>query len=104
MAWSGTRLAALADHLADRLGLGEAFVGAVFLGAVTSLSGLVTTVTAGLDGLADLAAGNAIGGIAVQTAWIALADLAYRPANLEHAAASVPNLTNAVLLMKQFTE
>lgn len=103
VAWTGTRLSAIADRLADRLELGEAFVGAVFLGAVTSLSGLVTTVTAGLDGFPELAASNAIGGIAVQTAWIALADLSYRPANLEHAAASVPNLTNAVLLIALLT-
>jgi len=40
-----------------------------------------------------------MGGIAAQTAFLAFADCLYRRANLEHAAASVVNLTQAVLLM-----
>ena len=39
IAIAGTRLTRLADELADTTGLGEAFTGAVFLGAVTSLPG-----------------------------------------------------------------
>ncbi|HZY65274.1 MAG TPA: hypothetical protein VFE21_05285 [Rubrobacteraceae bacterium] len=35
----GTRLTGVADALADRTGVGEALVGAVLLGASTSLSG-----------------------------------------------------------------
>lgn len=42
---------------------------------------------------------NAIGGIAAQTMFLALADLAYRKANLEHAAACVANMLQASLLM-----
>jgi cation:H+ antiporter len=33
-----------------------------------------------------------LGGIAVQTVFLAIADLLYRGANLEHAASSVPNM------------
>jgi cation:H+ antiporter len=95
----GTRLAYLADRLADRTGMGEAIAGAVFLGASTSLSGLTTSVTAAAGGYAGLALGNAIGGIAAQTAFLAVADLFYRRANLEHAAASVPNILQAGLLV-----
>ncbi|WP_261360653.1 sodium:calcium antiporter [Aeoliella straminimaris] len=99
IAWIGTRLTNLADRLADRTGLGEAFIGAVFLGAATSLPGITASVVAAHDGLPQLALSNAIGGIAAQTAFLAIADLAYRRANLEHAAASVPNMMQAALLI-----
>lgn len=95
---AGTRLSGLADRLADLTGIGEALMGAVFLGATTSLPGITASVVAAADGHATLALANALGGIAVQTAFLAVADLAYRKANLEHAAASVPNLMFGALL------
>jgi cation:H+ antiporter len=95
----GTKMTGLADRLADRTGLGEAFVGAVFLGAATSLPGITVSVTAALDGHAQLALSNAIGGIAAQTAFLAVADIFYRKSNLEHAAASVPNMMQAAVLI-----
>ena len=97
--FAGTRLSATCDRLADRTGLGEAFTGAVLLGAATSLSGITASVTAALDALPTLALSNAIGGIAAQTAFLAVADIAYRRANLEHAAASVSNMMQASLLV-----
>jgi cation:H+ antiporter len=96
---AGTRMAGLADRIADRSGLGEAMVGGIFLGATTSLPGIAASVTAALDGLPSLAVSNAIGGIAAQTVFLAVADLFYRRANLEHAAASVPNLVHATMLV-----
>ena len=96
---AGVRLVRLADELADRTGLGEALFGAVMLGAVTSLPGLVTTVVGAASGEAGFAVSNGIGGIAAQTAFLAVADLTYRRANLEHAAASVPNLTQTMVLV-----
>ncbi|MDX1609820.1 MAG: sodium:calcium antiporter [Halofilum sp. (in: g-proteobacteria)] len=96
---AGTFLSGICDRLADRTGMGEAFTGAIVLGAVTSLSGITVSVTAALDGLPTLALSNAIGGIAVQTAFLAVADVTYRRANLEHAAASVPNMMQAALLI-----
>ena len=95
----GTRLTRLVDVLADRTGLGEAVAGALLLGATTSLPGLVTTISGALAGDAGFAVGNAVGGIAVQTVFIAVADLTYRRANLEHAAASTPNMLQAVVLI-----
>ena len=95
---AGVRLSGVADRLADRTGLGEAVVGAVMLGAVTSLSGLTTSVTAAWNGLPELAVSNAAGGIAGQTFFLAVADLAYRRANLEHAAASLENLIQSTVL------
>ncbi len=96
---AGPRMVAVADRLADVTGLGEAFVGAVFVGATTSLPDLLATVTPAVSGFADQAVGNALGGVLAQTAFLAVADLTYRRANLEHAAASLPNLFQAVLLV-----
>ena len=95
----GTRMTKLSDRLADRTGLGEAMMGAVFLGGSTSLSGIVTSVTAAASDHPSLAISNAIGGIAAQTVFLAIADLFYRRANLEHAAASVANLIQGTLLI-----
>lgn len=95
----GTRLTGISDRLADRTGIGEALTGAVLLGAVTSLPGSVLSVAAALKGNADLALGNAFGGIAAQTLFLVVADAVYRRANLEHAAASVENLMQATLLV-----
>ena len=95
----GIRFARVVDTLADRTGMGEALAGAVLLGATTSLPGLITTVIGALAGNASFAVSNALGGIAAQTMFLALADLSYRRANLEHAAASVPNLIQALVLI-----
>jgi cation:H+ antiporter len=90
---------ARAERLAERTGLGEALTGALFLGAVTSLAGTITSISAALDGFPEIAFGNAVGGIAAQTTFIVAADLVYRKANLEHAAASEANLLQGVLLV-----
>ena len=95
----GVWLARSGDVLADRTHLGEALFGAVFFGGMISLSGIVMTATAAFDGYPRLGFSNAIGGIAAQTAALGAADLAYRRANLEHAAASLPNMLFAVVLI-----
>ncbi|NYS61465.1 sodium:calcium antiporter [Vreelandella salicampi] len=99
IALAGTRLTRVVDQLADKTGLGEAIAGALLLGAATSLSGIVLSVTAAWKGHPELAISNALGGIAVQTLFLAVADLFYRRANLEHAAASAPNLLQNALLI-----
>lgn len=95
----GTRLAAVADRLADRTAIGEALTGGLLLGAATSLSGSVLSVSAALSGEADLALSNAYGGIAVQTVFLVIADMTYRKVNLEHAAASSQNIIQGSLLV-----
>lgn len=97
--YGGVNLSNLGDVLADRLGLGEALFGAVFFGAVISLSGIVMTATAAVGGYPTLAFDNAIGGVAAQTLALGVADATYRRANLEHAAASLPNMLFATLLL-----
>ena len=99
IALAGTRITRVVDQLADRTGIGEAAAGAVLLGAATSLGGSVLSVTAAWNGHAELAVSNALGGIAVQTFFLAVADMVYRRANLEHAAASVPNMMQNGLLI-----
>lgn len=99
IAIAGTRITRVVDQLADRTGLGEATAGAVLLGAATSLSGSVLSVTAAYRGHPELAVSNALGGIAVQTFFLAIADMVYRRANLEHAAASAPNMMQNGLLI-----
>ena len=99
IAVAGTYLTKISDRLADVTGLGEALVGGVLLGGVTSLSGIVTSVTAALEDHPALAFSNAVGGIAAQTVFLAVADIVYRRANLEHASASLTSLMQGVLLI-----
>ncbi len=97
--WFGIKMTKTARDLAQSTGLGEALMGAVFIGASTSLSGITTSVSAAASGYAELAVSNGLGGIAAQTAFLALADITYKRANLEHAAASAENLFMSAFLL-----
>ncbi len=99
IAIAGWKLAAQADRLADATGLGEAVAGALFLGASTSLPGIMTSAVTAWRGFPELAVSNAVGGIAAQTAFLAVADIFYRKVNLEHAAASASNILQGTLLL-----
>lgn len=101
--FAGIRLTKYADQLADKTGLGEAFVGAVFLGGVTSIAGIITSISAAYNNHPELAISNAIGGIAAQTLFLSIADITYRKINLEHASASLSNLMQGVLLIALLT-
>ncbi|MBS8227797.1 sodium:calcium antiporter [Vannielia litorea] len=93
------RATALADIIADRTAMGEALVGGVLLGGATSLSGVVVSVSVAAQGDASFAFSNAVGGIAAQTLFLAIADTLHRRANLEHAAAEPANLFQCVMLL-----
>lgn len=95
----GVRMTHVARSLAASTGMGEALMGAVFIGASTSLSGIIASVTAASYGHAEMAVSNALGGIAAQTFFLAVADMFYRSANLEHAAASAENLMMSAFLI-----
>lgn len=97
------RATTLADLIADRTKMGEAMAGGLLLGGATSLSGVVVSVSGAADGDASFAISNAVGGIAAQTLFLAIADLLHRRANLEHAAAEPANLFQAVMLMLLLT-
>lgn len=96
---AGHQLVVVADEVADRTGAGEALIGATLLGATTSLADITAVVSAASHGYASMAVSAAIGGIAVQTAFLAVADLTLRRVNLEHAAASLPNMISASMLV-----
>ncbi|AUC51767.1 cation transporter [Sagittula sp. P11] len=89
----------LADIIADRTRMGEALAGGLILGGATSLAGVVVSISAASSGDASFAVSNAVGGIAAQTLFLAIADLLHKRANLEHAAAEPANLFQAVLLL-----
>ena len=74
---AGVRLAHYADAIADRKKIGHAFMGLVFVAAVTSLPEMVTTLYGAFAGQAELVLGNMFGGITMQTAILAVADLSF---------------------------
>ncbi len=74
---AGTRISYYADALADRTGIGKAFMGMVFLALATETPEIGTTVSAAISGNAPLAVNNAFGGVNMQTAILAIVDLLY---------------------------
>lgn len=100
---AGSRLARMADELADRTGMGEALFGVLLLAGVTSLPDLAATLSAAVAARPDLAMSNVMGSMAVNLAFLGVADIVYRKANLEHAAASPVNLMLAGLLIVLLT-
>lgn len=100
---AGSQLARLADALADRTGMGEALFGVLLLAGVTSLPDFAATLSAAIDGRPDLAMSNVMGSMAVNLAFLGVADIVYRKANLEHASASSVNLMLAGLLIVLLT-
>ena len=100
---AGSHLARQADALADQTGLGEALFGVLLLAGVTSLPDFAATLSAAIDARPDLAMSNVMGSMAVNLSFLGVADIVYRKANLEHAAASSVNLMLAGLLIVLLT-
>ncbi len=73
--YAGTQLVVYADELAERFGLTRQFMGFIFLATITELPELVTTLTASWAGDAKLVLGNMFGGVTMQTALLAFADI-----------------------------
>ena len=78
---AGVALSKTTDALDARLGLGEALGGIVLLAIAGSLPELAITISAASSGHLGLAAGNLIGGIAVQTMVLVVCDFAAGPKN-----------------------
>ena len=76
---AGNTLSKTTDALDLRLGLGEELGGLLLLSIAGSLPELAITVSAAASGHLGLAAGNLIGGIAVQTMVLVVCDLAVGP-------------------------
>ncbi len=73
---AGIRLSGTTDVLADRLGLGEALGGLILLAVATNLPEVAIIISAGLSGNVDVALGNVLGGIAIQTVVLSIVDVA----------------------------
>jgi cation:H+ antiporter len=75
---AGLYLSRATDALDDRLKLGEALGGMILLAVAGSLPELAITVSAVAEGELGIAAGNLIGGIAMQTLVLVICDRAIR--------------------------
>ncbi|PYY31772.1 MULTISPECIES: sodium:calcium antiporter [unclassified Curtobacterium] len=71
---AGIQLSKTTDVLDARLHLGSALGGLIVLAVATNLPEIAITVSAGLSGSIEVAAGNILGGIAIQTVVIAVLD------------------------------
>jgi cation:H+ antiporter len=76
---AGILLSKTTDALDSRLGLGDDLGGLILLSIAGSLPELAITVSAAASGNLELAAGNLIGGIAIQTMVLLLCDIAVGP-------------------------
>jgi cation:H+ antiporter len=72
---AGVKIADVTDVLDDRFDLGEALGGMVLLALVTNLPEVAIVSSAALRGSMDIAIGNILGGIAIQTVVLAVLDL-----------------------------
>ena len=97
---AGTRLAGYADGIARRTQLSKVFLGIVLLGMATSLPEVATTITAGSIGNTALLSGNIFGGVALQTAILAVVDvIAVRGALSQFAPQPILLLQGVMLLL-----
>jgi cation:H+ antiporter len=76
---AGTALSKTTDALDARLGLGDELGGLLLLALAGSLPELAITISACAQGNLGIAAGNLIGGIAVQTMVLLVCDIAVGP-------------------------
>ena len=96
---AGTKLEGYADEIAERTGIGKAFIGLLLLAAATSLPELATVVTATARGNASMAAHNLVGGVVIQSAVLAVADLFSGRKALTHQSPKFTILVQAVGLV-----
>jgi cation:H+ antiporter len=72
--FAGIQLSKTTDILDDRLHLGSALGGLIVLALATNLPEIVITITAAASGSVEVAVGNILGGIAMQTVVIVILD------------------------------
>ncbi|MFG2635733.1 sodium:calcium antiporter [Streptomyces sp. NPDC048362] len=99
--YAGVKLSDTTDVLTERLHLGSALGGLILLAIATNLPEIVITVSAALAGQLDVAVGNILGGIAIQTVVLAVLDAAgVRPrAPLTRLAASLQLVLEGALVV-----
>lgn len=78
--YSGTRLARYGDIIAEKTGLGRAWIGLTLMATVTSLPELVTGISSvTYAGVPDIAVGDVLGSCVFNMLILALLDTAHRP-------------------------
>ncbi|MBM4135523.1 MAG: sodium:calcium antiporter [Nitrospira sp.] len=78
--FSGIRLSKYGDIIAEKTGLGRAWVGLVLMASVTSLPELVTGISSvTYAGVPDIAVGDVLGSCVFNMLILALLDAVYRP-------------------------
>ncbi len=75
--FSGARLARLAAAISSKTGIGQAAIGMVLLGGVTSTPELAVAVSATLQGTPLLSINDVLGSASVNVLVLAIADIAY---------------------------
>lgn len=78
------RLARAADAIADATGLGRAWIGAILLGASTSLPEITTDINASLLDVPDIGIGDLMGSTLANMLILALLDLLYAKESILH--------------------
>ncbi|MEV0977698.1 hypothetical protein [Streptomyces sp. NPDC049915] len=99
--YAGVKLSDTTDVLAERLHLGSALGGLILLAIATNLPEIAITASAAMAGQLDVAVGNILGGIAVQTVVLVVLDAAgVRPrAPLTRLAASLVLVLEGALVV-----
>jgi cation:H+ antiporter len=78
--YAGTKLAKYGDIIAEKTGLGRAWIGLVLMASVTSLPELITGISSvTLAGVPDIAVGDVIGSCVFNMLILALLDAVHRP-------------------------
>ena len=78
--YSGTKLSKYGDIIAEKTGLGRAWIGVVLMASVTSLPELVTGISSvTYAGVPDIAVGDVLGSCVFNVLILALLDAIYHP-------------------------
>lgn len=98
---AGVRLSDATESLAQRFGLGQALGGLILLAIVTNLPEIAITVSGALSHKLDLAIGNILGGIAMQTLVLVALDIwgVGKEAPLTYRAASLTLVLEGLLVL-----
>jgi len=96
---AGARLTRYADEISERTGFGRAGMGFLVLATATQLPEIATNATAAARGNAELVLNSMFGGITMQTAVLAAADLVAARYALTFLAEQAVNLVQGTILI-----